>query len=36
LVLIDMRNSIRLRAARLGPHAHLVGAFSKPVRIALY
>jgi hypothetical protein len=34
LVLIDMRNSIRLRAARFGPHAQLVGAFPNPVRIA--
>src|SRR5260370_26628635 len=34
LVLIDMRNSIRLRAVRCGPHAQLDGGFSNPVRIA--
>jgi hypothetical protein len=32
LDLIDMRNSIRLSAARLGPHAQLDGASCKPVR----
>src|SRR5712691_11700672 len=33
LVLIDMTNSIRLRAARCGPHIQLDGASPDPVRI---
>jgi hypothetical protein len=32
LVLIDMRNSIRLEAVRCGLHAQLDGGCSKPVR----
>jgi hypothetical protein len=32
LLLIGMRNSILLQAARYGPHAQLDGASSNPVR----